>query len=256
MKFLRNLKLDVRLGLGFGVMMVIVVMTAAVGVLAVNQVRGGQQTVYKDRVLALQALSEINRLMLRNRALVVGMANGPEAGIVEKDDLELRANVERITKRWEDYSATSQTPEEKTLAASFAVARSSYVKHGLLRTRDALRAGDRAEAGRTHLERIGERAAVAQSALDKLIQFQSDAAAEEYAAAERTAERAVAVALAAAALALLLSALLVRGVSRSITRPLAQAIGVAGRIREATWRRLCWFSRATRSAACSVRCAR
>ena len=140
-------------------------------------------TVYEDRVVALEQLGEIGYLVQRNRVLVMDMLLHPEPDNVQSRDKELRGNVEKVTKIWAAYMATYLTPQEKTLAGTFAGARKSYVQEGLLPVAQAALANDAKTASEIYTTKVRPLSLPMQESFQKLTQLQLDEAKKEYDAA-------------------------------------------------------------------------
>jgi len=227
MNFISNLKIGTRLGAAFGTLLLLIAAVAAIGAANVDLVHDGVKTIYEDRTIPLQQLGEINRLMMRDRVLVMDMMAHPEPANIEKRDTELRTNLDKVSKLWEAVMATSLTPDEKVLAAEFIAASTAYVKDGLLAARDAIRAGKPDEAARLYKTAISPLAPKAHAPLDKLLQLQVDEAQKEYKAASALEVRVYVVMTAITAAALLLGGWLAWSIARSITRPINQAVKVA-----------------------------
>jgi len=227
MKMLQNLNIGKRLGAAFGTLLLLLIGVAAFGSFNVDRVHDRVEQMYGENVVALQSLGQINALILRNRILVMDMAAHPEAANVEKRDTELKANIEKVSEAWEQFLKTNQTAEEKALGEEFIRARTAYVRDGLLPMRDAVRAGKLDEANRLYRERISPLSPAVQNAIGKLVQSQVDQAAADLADAARI-EKSVYVGTAILTIiALLLGTFFAWLVTRSITRPVAEAVRVA-----------------------------
>jgi methyl-accepting chemotaxis protein len=232
MGFLGQLKIGPRLALAFGVMLVFVVAVAALGGRSLAMVQANLQTVYEGRMLPLQRITEINRLMLRNRILIMDMLQNPVPANIDKRDAELRSNIDKVTQQWEQFASRSVSGPEKELMAEFPGLRARYVKNGLLVARDALRGNRPDDAKKAYEDIISPVAPVVQKVIDSLIRIQLETAAEQYAAAESLENRAHLVAVVTTALAVALGAALAWWITRSIVGPLQQAVEAADRIKD------------------------
>ena len=180
---MNNLKISTRLMILVAVLSCLLVVIGLLGLLGQSRGNDALRTVYEDRAVPLVQLEEIGQLVARNRVLVMDMIMHPEPANVERRDTELKANIERVTKVWAEYMATSLTPEEKVLADEFASVRAAYVKEGLLAPRDAIRAGDPAAADTIYREKTSPLASKVRDASKKLVDLQAAVAKEEYDAA-------------------------------------------------------------------------
>jgi methyl-accepting chemotaxis protein len=225
MEILRNFRIGRRLGLAFGLVLLLLGAITWVGVQGSARVFAELKSIYEDRTVPLKQIGEIDGLMLRNRILVMEMLRDPAA--LPALDSQLQANIAQITRTWKAYLAATLPPEEKRLAEAFAEVRGSYVREGLLATRDALKAGDVERAQRLYGERIMPLGAKAKDGIDALIKQQIEVAAASYQKAEATRDSVRAWSLGASAVAALLAVAAGLLTTHSITAPIQQAVSFA-----------------------------
>ena len=84
MTFISNLKIGARLGTAFAAVLMLMLAIAVVGVVTADKIHAGLKTVYEDRTVPLGQLGEVNRLMQRNRILVMDMMLHPVTANIEK----------------------------------------------------------------------------------------------------------------------------------------------------------------------------
>ncbi len=228
---MNNLKISTRLILLISLLSVMLIAIGAIGLFGISQSNAALKTVYEDRTVAFAQLEHVNRLLMRNRVLVMDMMFHPEPAHIEKRDTELNTNVGTVNKTWDAYMATSLTSEEEKLAGEFAVARKAYVQEGLLAARDAMRAAKPDEAAKIYAEKISPLAATVLGAMDKLMQLQLDEAKKEFDAATARYETIRLIAtgsiLAGVLLAFAFGIALIRGISRSLSQAIDAANAVA-----------------------------
>lgn len=225
MSVLSNLKIGKRLGLGFGVLLLLIVGMAATGFVGAVKLYGEVETIYEDRTVPLGDLATIKQLMLSNRVLAMDSILEPDH--VEKNQVQVQANAAHIGKIWEGYMAKHLTPEEAGLAKAYMPARAAFVNEGLLPVFGAVRNGDIEGARQIYHDKLEPLAQTAIGLSDKLMQLQIDVAAKEFKDAQELEVRVEIVMVAAAAIALLLGIGLAFGITRSITRPINEAVKVA-----------------------------
>ena len=228
---MKNFKVSTRLNLLIGFLSLLLIGIGAVGLFGISKSNDSLKSVYEERVVPLDQLSEINYLVQRNRVLVMDMLLQPSAAHVEKRNQELRGNVERITKSWGTYRATNLNSEESRLADEFAQARKAYVLEGLLPTADAMLAGKTDAALTIYTGKVSPLAPAAQDAVQRLNKFQLEVAQQEYnAGVNRYAMiRSVAIAtiLGGVLLAVIFGSALVRNISRQLGGEPADAASLA-----------------------------
>ena len=137
-----KLKISTRLNMLTGVLSVLLFVIGIIGLFGIGKSNDSLRTVYEDRVIALDQLGEVGYLVQRNRVLIMDMLLQPQPDHVQKRHIELRSNIERISKVWDAYLATFLTPQEKALAAAFEQALKRYVQEGMLPASEAMLAND------------------------------------------------------------------------------------------------------------------
>ena len=225
MDALRNLRVGPRLGLAFGLVLLLLGLVSWSGVRGSGTLFSEIKTLYEDRTIPIKQIGQIDGLMLRNRILVMEMLREPAA--LATLEQQLQANIGEVSATWKAYMATSLTPDEKRLADAFAQVRGTYVREGLLSARDAIKAGDVERAQQLYRERINPLGAQAKAAIDELIQLQVRVAEQSYQHAQ-SANSAVRARIFGAALGATVLAVLAGWLTaRSITTPMQQAVQLA-----------------------------
>jgi methyl-accepting chemotaxis protein len=224
--FLR-LGIGVRLASAFAVVLLLLLIVAAAGVRGVSEVTDDLHTMYEDRAVPVEQLGEVNRLLVRNRVLVMDMMAFPSAENIARRDDELKKNIEAITATWDKFSKSRMSDAVRRNAEAFIGLRRSYVGDGLLPIRDAVKAGRPEEAQRVYQASLSPVAAKVNVALAELINGEISEGRHEFERAQADARRLIMVVVALSATALVLGVLLGWLITRSITRPLAQAVHIA-----------------------------
>ena len=228
---MNQFKISTRLSLMIGFLSLLLIGIGLVGLFGISQSNAALKSVYDERVVPLERLSEINYLVQRNRVLAMDMLLQPEPAHVEKRNKEFRGNLEKITKAWDAYRQTHLNADETKLADVFAAAEKTYVQDGLAPTADALLAGKADVALTLYKEKISPLAPAAQEAVQKLNLFQLEVAKQEYeAAVSRYATiraTAIGAVLAGVLLAVVFGMLLVRSITRQLGGEPSEAAGLA-----------------------------
>ncbi|HEX5738113.1 MAG TPA: MCP four helix bundle domain-containing protein, partial [Hydrogenophaga sp.] len=178
MRFLSNLKIGKRLGLGFGMMLLLIVSMAATGFVGAAKLFAEAKTIYEDRTVPLGDLATINQLMMTNRVLAMDSILDPNS--LEQNQTQLQTNAARIGQIWDGYMTTQHTPEEAQLAQAYPPARAAFVQDGLQAVMAAVRNGDLEGARRIYSDKLEPLAQTAIDLSDKLVQLQIDVAAKEF----------------------------------------------------------------------------
>ena len=235
---LANLKISSRLA-GVNVVAVIVaILIALQGLYSLNATQQSLKTVYEDRLIPLRDLSAINELFLDNKLLVQKILeqNDAQTANVKVDDhLRMQAletidkNSATINSLWNSYIQTYLTEEEKTLVAKYQESYAKYNKQAFEPMAAALRAGNYVEA-KSLASGVYTLYPMVDSDIEALKKLQLEVAELEYKNGSLRYQNAQTIALSALAGSIVLILWLGLVISRSITRPLAQAIDVFGKI--------------------------
>ena len=177
--------------------------------------------------IPMGVLAEISHLTQRNRVLVMDMLMDPGTSNLEASHAALTANVERIQALWKDYAAKPLGAEEQALAQAFADANATYLDKGLIPASAALVAGKYDDGSELYITQIRPNALKVQDAIERLVALQINVAAAEFAGARAMSDTIHWWMLAATALALLAGAAMAWVITRSISRPLRQAVVLA-----------------------------
>ena len=129
---LRNLTIKSRLIVTFFFIAVTLLGIESVSLFGMSKARDSLKTVYEDRIIALDQLTDIESLILQNRIAITASLVTPTPDEISIHIAKLEKNQAEIDKIWDAYMATYLTPEEKILAAQFADDREKFVIQGLI----------------------------------------------------------------------------------------------------------------------------
>jgi methyl-accepting chemotaxis protein-1 (serine sensor receptor) len=163
------------------------VLAAGIGILGLhgmNRSNEGLKAVYEGRALALEELSKIDVLLMRNR-LSLSLAITDPMVDVKAESAQIDKNIAEIAKTWRTYLAAALMPEEKRQAAKLAGEWSRMDADSLVPAVSALRSGD-VEAAKAAQDKLQKVAPAVVQQLESLRKLQVDGAREEY---ERAAAR-------------------------------------------------------------------
>jgi methyl-accepting chemotaxis protein-1 (serine sensor receptor) len=214
---MNSLKISTRLGLLIGSLALLLTLIGGIGLYGIASSNDSLTTVYQDRTVALGQIADIQRRMLGNQLAVFNAAGQGNATGAVRYIAEVEANIAAIDKTWVLYMATVLTPAEAGLAKAFAVDRARFAQEGLQPALAALRAGDRAEAGRLMAEVIEPLFAPAAKGLQGMAELQIDVARSESLAAAARYQAIRAVEIGATAAGLIAAVLFGVAMARSIS---------------------------------------
>ncbi|WP_353089397.1 methyl-accepting chemotaxis protein [Stenotrophomonas sepilia] len=228
MNYLRNIRVAWRLGLGFGLLLLLVAAVVATGATAsVVQKRAMQQvvdvSVAKVRLLS-QMLDANNQMMVVRREMLI--RQGEDRGSDEKRIADL---VKRYEASWAAYQALPGDAEGKAIAETIAAKR-AIARPLNKQTSELMEQGDYPGAVALTLGPVQEAANGWNKALSDGVDFEEKESREAAAEAIRLGERSLLQLLVLGGVALLVGIGASVMIGRSLTGPLARAVNLAERL--------------------------
>jgi PAS domain S-box-containing protein len=228
---IKNLTIKSRLIVTFFFIAVTLLGIESISLFGMSKARDSLKTVYEDRIIALDQLTDIESLILQNRIAIT-------ASLVESTTEEISINVAKLEKNqaeideiWKAYMATYLTPEEKLLAAKFDDDRKKFVTEGVDPATAALRAHDLKKTSRILVENIRPLYQPVGKGIKTLGKLQLSVTKQEY---EEVQSRydiirniIIATAILGLGLAIWIGFMLVRAISRPLEDVVRIARGVA-----------------------------
>jgi methyl-accepting chemotaxis protein len=178
----KNLTVGQRLALGYGAVVALFLVVAALAGWCLERGSDSLQSVYADRAVPLQKLGEIHYLATRSRVVLMDAIQAAQPAVTSKRVEQADSYGKRIDELWAAYMATKLTEEEKVLAAEVARTRQALASAGLQPLAQALSAVD-AEAVRRAYGQVSKLNPVFSDAMDRLMELQVRVAKEEFDAA-------------------------------------------------------------------------
>ncbi|MBH1554480.1 MCP four helix bundle domain-containing protein [Stenotrophomonas maltophilia] len=228
MNYLRNVRVAWRLGLGFGLLLLLVAAVVATGATAsVVQKRAMQQvvdvSVAKVRLLS-QMLDANNQMMVVRREMLI--RQGDDRG---HDEQRIADLVKRYEASWSAYQALPSDAAGKAIAETIAAKRA--IARPLNRqTSELMEQGDYPGAVALTLGPVQEAANGWNKALSDGVDFEEKESRDAAAEAIRLGERSLLQLLVLGAVALLAGIAASVMIGRSLTGPLARAVNLAERL--------------------------
>ncbi|CRR25978.1 Dipeptide chemoreceptor protein [Pseudomonas aeruginosa] len=228
MNYLRNVRVAWRLGLGFGLLLLLVAAVVATGATAsVVQKRAMQQvvdvSVAKVRLLS-QMLDANNQMMVVRREMLI--RQGEDRGSDEKRIADL---VKRYEASWAAYQALPGDAEGKAIAETIAAKR-AIARPLNKQTSELMEQGDYPGAVALTLGPVQEAANGWNKALSDGVDFEEKESREAAAEAIRLGERSLLQLLVLGGVALLVGIGASVMIGRSLNGPLARAVNLAERL--------------------------
>ena len=226
---LKNLKIGSRLGLSFGLIILLMTLIAFVGVSRMATLNDEISLVVKDRfpktVWANDMIDSINIIArsMRNALLV----KDPDSVKREVDRIPEQRKI--ISDRLEKLDKTITTPAGREHLKKVTEARVHYIA-AQDKFLESLRNGRRDEATDFMLTTVRKLQTDYMNTINDLIKYQSDLMTQSGEEALHTYETARTVMLSLAGIAIILAIGIALVVARSITRPLAESVDAANHL--------------------------
>ncbi|UXB23254.1 methyl-accepting chemotaxis protein [Stenotrophomonas maltophilia] len=228
MNYLRNVRVAWRLGLGFGLLLLLVAAVVATGATAsVVQKRAMQQvvdvSVAKVRLLS-QMLDANNQMMVVRREMLIRQGDHRTS-----DEKRIADLVKRYEASWSAYQALPSDAEGKAIAETIAAKR-AVARPLNKQTSELMEQGDYPGAVALTLGPVQDAANGWNKALSDGVDFEEKESREAAAEAIRLGERSLLQLLVLGGVALLAGIGASVMIGRSLTAPLARAVNLAERL--------------------------
>ncbi len=230
MKFIREMKIGARLATSFTLLLLLMLGIACIGMYFNERMSERIRVVYQDRVLPVQQLSSIDDRIQRNRVLVMDMLISPDRSTVEKHSAEFARNAAFIDRTWQTFMALPQTAEESGLVSSLQQRRDAYFKEGLEPVNAAMVKDRYDEAADLYLRKVTPLGPPVQDLMDQLVQLKISQAEQEFNDSMQAKQTVNWIMAVTALLALVVGVWLSWIITRSITGPIAEAVGIANQV--------------------------
>ncbi|MGK5023296.1 methyl-accepting chemotaxis protein [Janthinobacterium sp. RB2R34] len=174
-----NTTLKFRIAAIIGVISIITLIIGLIGLYGMSASNQGLKTVYEDRTVALEQLSRVDRLLLRNRYTIAELLATPRDQDIKPAADRLSHDLDEVDRVWKLYAATYLTPTETQLAATFVADFQKYKNDIDLPIAARLAAND-IEGLRPLFAMSLTRSAPIRDTITSLRQLQVDVAKQEY----------------------------------------------------------------------------
>ncbi len=228
MEFLRNVSVVWRLGMGFGLLLLLVAAVVATGATGSAVQKRAMQQVVEVNVAKVRLLSDMldanNQMMVVRREMLIRQGDG-----LAEDEARIAALVARYEASWAAYQALPAQPEDKAVGDAIAAAR-AVARPLNKQMSEQLQQGDFAAATALTLGAVQAAANGWNQALSDGVVYEEKESREAAAEAIRLGERTLLQLLVLGAIALVVGIAASVLIGRSLTGPLARAVGLATRM--------------------------
>jgi methyl-accepting chemotaxis protein len=226
---INNIKISVRLGFGFGILMLVLIAQGFIGVYRMAEVEQSLDNIVNDSNLKIKAISE-----MRQDVMVGAMATRNIALMTDED--KIGAEIDHIADARDDYKMNMDNlagkvaaEDGKAILAKIESARAVSVPLADKAVAQA-RGGKQADAVAVLLTEVLPNQNKWLGALDEMVRWQDKRADEIAVGAEDSYKKARLLTILAVAATVLAGCIFAWLVSRSIIRPLGQAVAIARRV--------------------------
>ncbi len=226
MNSFRHLGIGVRLALGFGALLALMALVIGLSTLRFGEVGQAMNRIVDEDWAKADAANTIDATARANarRTMELLLVTDPaRAGTVRG---RIQKNRQRIDEALATLDRLVQSPEGKALVAALKTDRAAYVA-SFSKVDELVRSGQRDDATRTMLDETLPAMDRLQARADALVTLQKTVAKNSSAATQASIRSTQAMLMIAGAVMLGLGAAAAWWLSRSITGPIAQAVGVA-----------------------------
>ena len=228
MNYLRNVRVAWRLGLGFGLLLLLVAAVVATGATATMVQKRAMEQVVEVGVAKVRLLSEMldanNQMMVVRREMLI--RQGEDRA---NDEQRIAALVKRYEASWTAYQALPGDAEGKVIGETIAAKR-ALARPLNKQTSELMEQGDFPAAVALTLGPVQEAANGWNKALADGVAYEEKESREAAAEAIRLGERSLLQLLALGGVALLVGIAASVLIGRSMTGPLARAVQLAERL--------------------------
>ena len=218
MNMLKNLTIRTKLMVLISFASLLMVAIGVAGQWGIYNTQQAAESIYKDRLVAIDVLNGIrNQQNLIRISLLVARQETDAFEVMGLTD-KVRSNIFKVEQMLEAYRKHQPSGEEKRLFDAFVEARGIFGRTGVLPMIDLLQGEKLAEADKLRRSVLDPAFSKASDAIDAVIQFQTQAAQQEFEQSLKRGKVARIASLASVALGVCLAILMGVVIARSINR--------------------------------------
>lgn len=227
---LQNMTIKSRLLLIIGLMSLSLISVGAVGLYGLNQSKAEVETIYQDRVIALQHFSHIAEILQRIRVNTILSVNSRDAGDTRQRATSIVSDDTALHEHWRQYNLTYIAPEEQQLATRFVEHLKTY-QAARNQALDLAIKGDFEAAGISARTNVSPKYDELSASLSQLVTMQDQLVSQAYESLQSNTSHSIIATVLLIALGILLAGgigvVLIRTISRSLNQAVHVADGIA-----------------------------
>ena len=222
MSLLNNLKIRTKLNVFVGFISILLVGVGITGLYGIHVSKNALASVYNNHLIAINELNDIRNHQMQIRLELLSARQETDAfEIVDAMD-RVRTQIFQTDNILKPYSEKHQVPEEKVLLDAFIEARLNFGRTGVLPMMDLLTKGANDKADTLRKQVMDPAYSKASAGIDALINYQVNAAKQEFDRVTLITNRVQVFSLASIGVGLVLSVLIGFVITRSISRGVAK----------------------------------
>lgn len=233
-----GMSLKGKLNAGFAIVLAALVLIAGLGIWGMGKTNDAADALYHKRLIPLQSLATIGKLMAENRALVLLSLQHDPAGQyanlhdhpLENHTKQIEANVAEISAQWEIYKKNISTEEHVRMADAYVEARKYFATDGLLPALAALQEKRFDDTNIILLKKINPSYVLAAEKAAELFKYQVERSDKQLTESQTDFERNRLLTIVIGILALIVGFFVSGAITRTVTQPIATMIDVFRRM--------------------------
>jgi len=224
-----------------GMVLILMAVLSALALRGLSSARNDLTMTYEGKLKPIRVSARIQRNLEETRSqIMLGLQHNPKSELAKLHDHPLTLHTGAITKSltevetsWQELESNRNIPpEEKALLDDFGKAMRSYIAEGLDPAFKALVAESYNESNIELLKRTNPKNNALREAATKLRTYYGDSSDQLFKDAAARHEQATTLMLGTGIFAFVLAIVLGMWITRSITRPLNEVVGVANALAE------------------------
>lgn len=227
---LSNIRIGTRLLATVGIMLVLTLAVGVTGALSTSAVNERLDNMYEQELVSMEVLDDAKSATYRIRGDVLEHVLAERGDSMQRLAGEIAQQHERIGKRLAEFRATRLSDEEEKLVKSFESAWATYYRSVAERILPLSGSAKKDEAEQLARMDVVDEFRSARDAMNALMDYTLERGKKRHENGAAAAKQALSAIVAISAVALGLGLVMGWLLSRSITRPLAQALDVAQRV--------------------------
>ncbi|MBK9131983.1 MAG: Tar ligand binding domain-containing protein [Gammaproteobacteria bacterium] len=223
----KNISIKARLVFVLGMLAVLLMVNGGFGLYGLKQTNGNLQKVYERDTANVLLLSDIERMLLKNRIALFIATSDPSEDTIRLRTAEVEKNISEINRLWDEYSKTEMSTEDRALADDFATILPRFIQEGVRPAVAQLREGKVEDASRHLVYVLFALSLALEPRMDALMGVQQEHAKQSYEASQATYSQAQLIAFGCIGVGLLVAVVVGFMLVRAIVNPLNEAVRVA-----------------------------